>query len=110
MPRCPRRLLQAGFSLIVLLALAGPAVVTPAPALAATVTWTGTDGACPGGSPWSTAACWNNGAGPVPSNGDAVVFAQTGNNRPNNCDLSRTLNSITFSNTGVPSNLVNVGG
>src|SRR5438094_189004 len=95
---------------VVAVLLALLAATAPWRALAATVTWTGFGGGCPQGSPWSTAACWNNGAGPVPSNGDDVVLAQTGNTRPDNCDISRTLNSITVNNNGVTLALNNAGG
>src|SRR2546427_3456262 len=98
-----RRALAVAGLLFVLLAAVAPWVV-----FAATVTWTD-GGSCPGGSPWSTAACWNNGAGPVPSNGDDVVLATIGSSRPDNCDISRTLNSITI-NSGPDLNLTDVGG
>src|SRR5207248_4055495 len=64
------------------------AAIAPWLVFAATATWTGGPGACFQGAPWSTAACWNNGAGPVPSNGDDVVWQQVGNNRPQNYDLN----------------------
>src|SRR5437899_1245728 len=102
--RSRRLMLAAAGLLFVLLA----AVATWA-VFAATVTWTGQPAQGCGTGLWSVAACWNNGAGPVPSNGDDVVVAG-GQQRFQKCDISRTLNSITF-NPGAPqSNTVDAGG
>lgn len=91
--------------LALLTAAALSLAVAPAPALAATDTWIGS---CGGQTNWSVGACWSTSS--PPNNGDDVVIAELGGSSPNNYDINRTLNSITFSNDTVAHPVSNAGG
>jgi fibronectin-binding autotransporter adhesin len=103
MTRCAGRALGLTAAIAAVLAL----VATPA--LAATDTWTGIGGGCfPGANSWSKGACWSSGS--PPNNGDDVVIAQFSPASPDNYDINRTLNSITFSNDTIALTVSNAGG
>lgn len=104
-----RRAVTTLLPLAVLLLLAIP----PPPALAATQTMNGVSlGGCPCGTVWTTVACWNNTAGPVPTIGDDVVIdgGQTPSNTNYNLGAGVQLRSITLNRIGSCAASVNISG
>ncbi len=95
---------------IFLLVLAG---IAPWIVLAATQTMNGlASGGCPCGTGWTTVACWNNAAGPVPTTGDDVVIdgGQTPSDTNYNLGGGVQLRSITLNRIGACTGNVNISG
>jgi autotransporter-associated beta strand protein len=95
---------------IFLLVLAG---IAPWIVLAATQTMNGlASGGCPCGTGWTTVACWNNAAGPVPTTGDDVVIdgGQTPSDTNYNLGGGVQLRSITLNRIGFCTGNVNISG
>lgn len=102
--------IRRAHAVLTLLALFGTLALVPAPwvAFAATVTMNGVGG-CPDGTGWSTVACWNNGAGPVPTTGDDVVMVSPGP-RFSNYDLGAGVQLLSLTLTSSTGDVIIAGG